>query len=196
MKDLFVLCVLFFVVGIVFKGGVVAVTFPKHIVNQVVFVESKTGFCSGIILGTNYVLTAAHGDGEFYVGGLPAKILKKDSRYDLIHLQTQFTFDKSQHIKFASTLSPAEPLWIVGCFSGQPVIIRGYVSRLEDEIFWVDAKVIAGFSGGGVFNEKGELVGLYIGGKGTPDMLGVAFNLKRIYTFLGIDFDKAKILEP
>jgi len=198
MKDLFVPFLFFLILGVLGKG-ISAEVFPKQIVSQVVFVESESAFGSGVILGTNYVLTAAHIDGGFFINGLPCSILKKDSRYDLIYLQTKFTFDKSRHIKFASTLSPGESVWIVGCFQGKPALIHGYVSRLEDDCFFVDAKIISGFSGGGVFNEQGEFVGLYVGGSrpaGSIDGLGVAWNLKRIYTFLDIDFAKAKVLDP
>ena len=45
-------------------------------------------------------------------------------------------------------------------------------------------KVIKGTSGGVVMNKKGELLGIFIGGKGEPDMLGMAINFPRIKKFL------------
>lgn len=46
------------------------------------------------------------------------------------------------------------------------------------------AKVIKGMSGGAVINEKGELLGVFKGGVGEPDMLGLAVNFPRIKKFL------------
>lgn len=143
-------------------------------------------FGSGISIKEGYILSSAH---IFYKEELLpfineqyyAEIIKKDLDSDLILLKIPATM---KTFKIASSIEVGEKVIIMGYPSGLQSLLFGRVSNFNEEIILLDAKVIKGTSGGAVVNEKGELLGVFTGGRGEPDMLAIAVNFLRIKKFL------------
>lgn len=144
------------------------------------------GYGSGISIGNNYILSSAHIvrdekqlpfiDNKYY-----AKVAKKDINYDLLLLKIDNPF---KPFKIANSISIGEKIVIWGYPNGLQAFIFGRVASFNEEVIFLDSKVIKGMSGGAVINEKGELLGVFTGGVGEPDMLGIAINFPRIKKFL------------
>lgn len=144
------------------------------------------GYGSGISIGNNHILSSAHivrneKQLPFINDKYYAKVIKKDLNHDLLLLKTN---DASKPFKIANSISIGEKIVIWGYPNGLQAFIFGRVASFNEEIIFLDSKVIKGMSGGAVINEKGELLGVFTGGVGEPDMLGIAINFPRIKKFL------------
>jgi S1-C subfamily serine protease len=144
------------------------------------------GYGSGITIGDNYILSSAHI--VYNEKQLPfindkhyAKVIKKDKNSDLLLLKIS---NSAKSFKLANSITIGEKVIIWGYPAGCESFIFGRVANFTEEIIFLDAKVIKGMSGGAVMNEKGELLGVFKGGIGEPDMLGLAVNFPRIKKFL------------
>ena len=144
------------------------------------------GYGSGITIGDNYILSSAHI--VYNEKQLPfindkhyAKVIKKDQNSDLLLLKIS---NSTKPFKLANSIAIGEKVIIWGYPAGYESFIFGRVANFTEEIIFLDTKVIKGMSGGAVMNEKGELLGVFKGGIGEPDMLGLAVNFPRIKKFL------------
>jgi S1-C subfamily serine protease len=144
------------------------------------------GYGSGISIGNNHILSSAHiihneKQLPFINNKYYAKVIKKDLNCDLLLLKTD---NASEPFKLANSISIGEKIIIWGYPNGLQAFIFGRVASFNEEIIFLDSKVIKGMSGGAVINERGELLGVFTGGVGEPDMLGIAINFPRIKKFL------------
>lgn len=138
----------------------------EDVFNRTVLVEVGTasgplGTCSGVILRTNLVLTAAHcalGD-VFRIGGEQATVVKIDKNVDLLLLQVKtakfrmVTFGKvymGQDVMSAPDFGP--PF--------NRLLFYGRIAALPPGGVWSDMKAAPGFSGSGLFDSDGRFVGL------------------------------------
>lgn len=192
MRGLVLFSLLFLFLGVL----VSAKDIKQSMMDSVVFVQTWDSFGCGVIIGTNYVLTVSHLDRDFIADGLPATILKADARYDLIHLKTKGNYDKDQVIRWATTFSVFDSVYIVGFLNGEKLPAKGMISKIKEDYVLIDAKVVEGFSGGGVFNEQGELIGLVRGGVGKPDKFLMAWSVPRLWKFLGLTLKEVIKNEP
>lgn len=166
-------------------GSIIFAVDVRKFLDKVVFVNTWEGIGSGVVVGTNYVLTCFHLDHEFFVQGLPAKIVKNDVRVDLVYLKTIQKYENFAQLTKIAVLG--EKVYVVGYADGRKTFLTGYIARIERGFILIDAKVIQGLSGGGVFNENGELVGIVCAGIGYPDKLLMAVDFTTIKKFLNKD---------
>lgn len=130
-----------------------------HVERNVV-VENDTGYAgSGVVLQTGLVLTNAHliGD-ETYVDNKLAQVVKYDEKLDLALLRVktgQFKKVRFGHIK---TGQPVHYVGNPGPFHN--LVSRGYVLVQDEKHIITDTLPMGGMSGGGLWDEKGHLVGL------------------------------------
>jgi len=158
--------------------------FVPKITRQVVRVYSYKKLGGGIIIQNYYVLSVAHlANAMIFVNGLPSEIKKLDD--DLMYLQVPYNFNRK--VKFAKEVHLLEKVYIVGYPTGKKMVIPATICGIDNYVLYLDAKVIGGMSGGGIFNEKGELVGIVHGGKGYPEQILVASSFVAIKRFLGIE---------
>ncbi len=181
MKNLIFFSLLF-ITGLLFCFDV------RKYIDKVVFVNTWQGLGSGVVIEDYFVLTCFHLDHEFFVDGLPAKVVKVHPMLDLVYLKTTQKFPEKTQL--AKVITVGERVFIVGYANGVKHFLEGRISRIDENIIWVDSKVIKGLSGGGVFNELGELIGIVSGGYGYPDMLLVAINFLAIKKFLNKEEEK------
>lgn len=144
------------------------------------------GYDSGISIGNNYILSSAHivydeKQLPFVNNKYYAEVIKKDPDSDLLLLKIS---NSAKSFKLANSISIGEKVLIWGYPAGFQAFIFGRVANFTEEIIFLDSKVIKGMSGGAVINEKGELLGVFKGGIGEPDILGLAVNFPRIKKFL------------
>ena len=144
------------------------------------------GFGSGITLKDGYILSVEHIVHKkellpFINEKYYATVIKKDGNFDLALLKTS---DFARPFRLAKSISIGEKVIVWGYPVGIQGFIHGWVASFSEDFIFLDVKVIQGMSGGAVINEKGELLGVFKGGVGQPDMLGVAVNFPRIKKFL------------
>ena len=123
----------------------------------------KNGVCSGTAVGRDLVLTAEHcfeGERLVRINGKEAYALRmvKDGK-DHVLVKVSMTF-KSWAPMGKAPKQGDKVRWI-GNPAGEPNVYReGYVSRVEKNSVLVDAQVWKGDSGAGLFNDKGEVIGV------------------------------------
>lgn len=126
------------------------------------------GTCSGTAVGPNVVLTAAHcwqAGRLVAINGEPTFALEKiEDGQDHALVRVNRTF-KAYASRFGTAKRGDDVTW-----GGSPqgvvgVIRRGYVAKVEnDGELLLDAHATGGDSGSGIFNNRGELVGVLSGG--------------------------------
>lgn len=171
----------------------------ENLVRANVVIINLTKGCSGSgttinVDGTTYILSAGHLDdptdtfvvkeGELY---RPIKIVKVNHAVDLALFEY---IDKYCDITIAP-IAVEEPrvgdaVWAVGTPAGlEDAITRGTLVRKMGISYLIDAKIYYGSSGGGLFNTKGELIGVNVAMVGTGTyLLGMSVNLKTIKAFI------------
>jgi len=156
----------------------------RKITSQVVRVNTYKSFGGGVIIDYCYVLSVAHLiDGEIFVSGLASRAIRMTD--DLVYIRVPHSFERK--VKFAKKADLLEKVYIVGYPLGKKMIIPATICGIHGYTIFLNAKVVAGMSGGGVFNEKGELVGIVHGGSGTPEKLLVATSFVAIKRFLNTE---------
>ena len=134
-------------------------------------VEMDTrGVASAVVIAPKRVLTAAHvaaDDFKVVVNGKPTKVLYIDEKADVAVLEAEV---ECPCVPIADQVSVGEETSILG-FPLQNIIgrvqvraIGEFLGKMEDtarSLFYGFA--MPGYSGGGIFNKKGELVGVVSG---------------------------------
>lgn len=136
-----------------------------------VTIEMKDGSSgSGIVVGGSMVLTCKHvvkDEKEGFVtksNGLkiPFKVEKVSDKYDMALLEVQgVTFDT--YTDFDTDINVGEEVWHVGAWfgpDGADSVSHGIVSKRSGDYYQTTAFSIFGGSGGGVYDEDGECVGM------------------------------------
>ena len=171
----------------------------KKLINQsvtILMVGKKLGRCSGTIIHedkkNHYVLTAKHCIGiteEMYVEHNKVLYVITSPMDDLALITVDGKIPNKSIAIFANKeIELGEVVHHIGYPSGILYKASGKVTRFTDDWQWFDFKAISGCSGGGIFNENGELVSLLWGGyshlKANAPLKTVAEPLKDIKIFL------------
>ena len=136
----------------------------------------------------------------------PTIVLKLKEDLDLALIETMQETSYTSFVKLAS-FSPkkGERVWVIGSTNGVPLTITGghlsnKITLSGTKIYMVSAPAFFGNSGGGVFNTKQELIGIFfavqtmslggfseeLGLRNVPiDGGGLAVSREEIITFLG-----------
>jgi S1-C subfamily serine protease len=146
------------------------------------------GYATGFVVGERLVMTAYHVvsgdldeskklalgfsrtdelDARVYTNGCQAKILRVDVNADLALLEVCGTPKQTVSPSFQLNLSKDEKLMLIARPHGDRVVSRGTfygAYSLRGVNYW-SVKISArdGFSGSPVYNEKGEVVGVFSG---------------------------------
>jgi len=164
-----------------------------------VFMINKTKGASGSgtiiqIDGKCYILSAGHLDDPtdaFFVREgeelLPIKLVKVNHAVDL----ALFEYTNDQCDLKSAKVTDIEPtvgdkVFAIGNPAGlEDAITSGVIVRKKNFHYLIDAKIYFGSSGGGLFNIKGELIGVNVLIVGVGDyVLGASVNLKTIKDFI------------
>ena len=123
---------------------------------------------------------------EVKVNGKIAKIVRVDPVNDLCLLAVATR--KVDALTFAEKVSQDEEVVIYGNPLGhKDVILHGRIIDIADNRFYTDAHVFSGSSGSGVYNLKGEFVGIVSAIEGKENFgfpYGVIVTAKTVYEFL------------
>jgi S1-C subfamily serine protease len=172
---------------------------------SVVFIASSGGTCSGFVINAHakgdkdYILTAAHCDGkELYADNVPAKVVMKDAKRDLLILEVD-DLDR-----------PAVVLAVKNPLLGEEVASFGYGGGLEKPMFrlahvshpaidlpeleggpfvMIDAGYVGGMSGGPVSNALGEVVSIV---QRASDKVGLGVGVETIRSKVARFLEKPK----
>lgn len=143
---------------------------PAVKTSRKLLMKSKTGkaICSGSFISPNgHIITARHcvqdtteievltNDGQVYSADVTAISKNQDLAIIQIgHLNTPY-------FKLAESVEKGDTVFILGSPLGlTSLITSGIVAKLAGDITFLDCTAIPGNSGGPVFNDKGELVGV------------------------------------
>lgn len=129
--------------------------------------EFPNGECSGTAIGRNVILTAAHCVADeppvVTVNGTPTNItrIQRDGG-DQARLNVELTFGKWAAI--GNDPKQGDPVFIFGNPArGRDMLRRGYVAGHQNDRIIADLEIGHGDSGAGVFNERGQVVGIVSG---------------------------------
>ena len=125
------------------------------------------GHCSGTVIGPNTILTAGHCvrdyPGAVIVNGVPANVERTHlDGGDQARIEVDITFDRWAEIGPAAKQGDRVFLF------GNPGILRdvlrrGYIAGGKDELLLTDINIGHGDSWAGVFNDKGQIIGVVSG---------------------------------
>lgn len=146
------------------------------------------GYATGFVVGNGLIITAYHvvsgnldiskklalGFGrkdqlevKAYANGCPAKVVKIDAEADLALLQLNGCSSRADSPLFQATLEKDEKLLLIAKPHGEKVVgygtfVGSYAFKGID--YWsVNIAARDGFSGSPVYNEDGEIVGVFSG---------------------------------
>ena len=157
----------------------------QEIAKHLVYVYSQQGSCSGVVVADRRVITAEHCYAEV---GLFRKrpnvfvsrtnhsqmespklanrdknptelagVIQRDKELDLMYLEASVIGDP---IEFGEPVIDEE-IMIVAYPLGEYRAVRGRITGITGNgIVWTDMNIMAGSSGGGAFNKRGQLVGI------------------------------------
>lgn len=151
------------------------------------------GSGSGVFIAENTILTANHVvrladkvkigiDGEETIGN----VVKRYVTLDMALIEVE---GKHKYAKLRLNPKLGERVYIVSAPGGhyEDVVLFGRVAAITAKWLLVDAKVIAGSSGGAIFDTRGRLLGIVKSGYGSTrmgDWLLTAIPAKTIKQFL------------
>lgn len=126
---------------------------------------------SGVLLPSGKIATNCHvvaGGASFLVGSgtnlVPATLYAEDTDKDICILDTKYNTGKPVQLGKASNLKVGVPVYAVGAPKGLELSISdGIVAQLrggKPPLIQTTASISPGSSGGGLFNQEGQLVGL------------------------------------
>lgn len=120
----------------------------------------QTRTCSGVVLTTNLVLTAAHCNGPgILVDRKPGKVVKIDIANDLLLLSADtLTF---LPLTVGEIPVPSTKVYTVsnpGSYRDQVFI--GYIASIEKSVVNIGIGSAPGASGAGLYNDRGQLIAI------------------------------------
>ena len=171
-----------------------------------IVIYNKTRHCVGagttlLISGHYFILSAGHLDDpndNFYVKDgknmYPITLIKVNHKIDL----ALFIYDEDPADIVSAPLATKEPtigdrVWAIGNPAMlEDAITGGVIMKKNIAHYFIDNKIYYGSSGGGLFNAKGELIGVNVAmaceskiAIGEPQFtIGISVSLVAIYAFL------------
>ena len=135
-----------------------------------VYIETRRGKGSGVIISTNIILTCKHlMDNLMFVDGKPATIVQINRDTDLMILSTKTR--EMPKVGLPEKVSQDEEVFSVSNPIGHhDLLVRGRIVDIADGMFYSDMHVFSGSSGSGVYNKKGKLIGIVSAMQGVPGM--------------------------
>jgi S1-C subfamily serine protease len=171
----------------------------ENLVRANVYIVNVTQGCAGSgttinVDGKTYIVSAGHLDDPtdtFFVKQgdeyRPIKLVKVNHEVDL----ALFEYVGAYCDLTIAPIAVEEPrvgdrIWAVGNPAGlEDAITSGTLVRKMNFSYLIDAKIYYGSSGGGLFNTKGELIGVNVAMVGTGTyLLGMSVNLRTIKAFI------------
>jgi len=153
-----------------------------------VVVGEVEGSGSGVLIGDDLILTANHlfiEGAKFYSDDDHSQelvVVKWSEEHDLLLLRS-----KTKHKGVALGKEPKvlDEVYAVGHPLGSnKIIVVGRVADQTDSKILIDATVMEGMSGGGVFDKKRKLIGIVVASWGKDTKFMVAIHLKAIREFI------------
>ena len=159
----------------------------EHGVKIHILLDGQEASGSGVYIDKFTILTANHlyMEGATYFSDdqhlIPLIIGRRDETKDLMLVSTLV---KGKVASLGSNPKRLDTIYAVGYPMGSTnVIVQGRIADFTDDQLLVDATVVKGMSGGGVYSENGRLVGITSASWG-DDKFMVAISLKAIKKFL------------
>lgn len=154
-----------------------------------VLVGEDEGGGSGVYVGDKLILTAYHviSVGERYYLDDDHKqeltLLRFDEENDLALLSTT---EKRRHAPLGRPPKKMDVTYTVGHPMGSSqMMVKGYIVDFTKEKLLLDSTTIRGMSGGGVYNDRGYLIGMCVSAWGDKDQqFMVAISVDVIKQFL------------
>lgn len=156
-------------------------------------VDPGVGKCSGVVISKSqecvYILTAKHCvslNEETYAEAYKVEYAITSSDDDLAILVISGNIKNKEAAKLSSSKgSKNDRIYLIGypSFTSTYVSI-GKIIQYSDDWGWAHLKIKPGCSGGGVFNEQEELIGIIWGGMSKQD-ISVFESILDIKEFLG-----------
>ena len=138
---------------------------PEAVRRNVVITTSE-GRASGVIIQTNWILTNAHAVGEeMQVDNAMSKVVFRDENLDLA-LVVANTEDFVR-LTFAQVKSSDYVFYVANPRGHVNTISQGNVLYTDFSHTVTNTMPMPGMSGGGLWNARGELVGLNVGMEGS-----------------------------
>ena len=134
---------------------------PQGAVNRNVVVATPNINGSGVIIKTDYVLTAYHLVGEqaeIRVNYRPAEIVAGDKDIDLALLHT--STDDFGFIKFGHPKRGDAVFYVANSGGHINLLSRGYILYMDFQWTLTDTTSVGGMSGGGLYDKRERLIGL------------------------------------
>jgi S1-C subfamily serine protease len=169
---------------------------------SLVYVEVTGGSCSGFVIDAerDYVLTAAHCDGEkMFVDKIPAKLVAKDTKHDLMVLEVKDIGDDHPALKLAKEdpkIGDTIASYGFGYGYERPMFRITHVADddtyipengIGGPLVVIDAAFVGGQSGGPVIDANGDVVMIVQMGS---DRVGLGRGAKEIQRRMGKYFQK------
>lgn len=162
----------------------------SEVINSVVLVETENGWGSGFAISENQIMTARH----VVMGVSEVKIVSEDNKeYKSISIVQHPDFDvaiititENVFKSLVVNISPVQvgdKVFAIGSprdLSNKNILTQGFVAGInrsyvspEKDIYWpnlfiVDMSLWYGNSGCPVFNQKGEVIGMFVGSVSMP----------------------------
>jgi V8-like Glu-specific endopeptidase len=144
-------------------GGCAGVPSRDYLKGTALRLEFTDGLCSGTSRGPHELSTAAHcvaGGALVKVNGKPVSVVGiRETGPDAVIVSVRgIKFDRWPRVGVAKQ---GDNVWWIGQPMGAPFQLRqGYVSGIWEGDVLIAAATCVGDSGSGIFNERGELVGI------------------------------------
>lgn len=148
---------------------------------------------SGVFIGESQIVTANHVvrsaektkigiDGEEIIGN----VVKRNVTLDMALIEVQ---GKHKYAKLRLNPKLGERVYVVSAPGGyyEDIVVFGRIAGITEKWLIVDAKIVAGSSGGGIFDRRGRLLGMVKNSYGSSykgDFMLFAVPTKTIIKFL------------
>jgi hypothetical protein len=181
------------ILGVLLAGSAVGASFNQSkivkamdsVVHVLIYpwpeVEAEEdGYCAGVVVAPNKVLTAAHcayQKADTYIDDAYATLVARDSNFALFE-----TWTSKPPVTFGAMPKLLDEVFGVGwAWNNGLYPFHGYVTQFKDGDFAIDHPLAPGQSGGPMFNAKGEMIGL---NQMTNPIIGIACGVNEIRAFL------------
>ncbi|WP_158453636.1 stalk domain-containing protein [Paenibacillus beijingensis] len=177
--------------------------------DSVVMIMTDNSQGSGVVIGDSYVLTNLHVMQDATSGTVITDngtkldiqgVAVYDDNSDLVLIKTkQPMSEPSVTLGTSYEVEKGDPVVTIGSPLGmQNTVSEGLISNIGTEegveYFQISAPIDHGSSGGGLFNEYGELIGITSSGvDDTSADLNYAVSVANIMSLLGEEFDESKV---